>query len=39
VAATLKNGRHDNVLRYIERLTADDPRALPPLDGPLLDEV
>ncbi|HEY7720826.1 MAG TPA: hypothetical protein VIB11_03220 [Pedococcus sp.] len=39
VAVTLKNGRHDNVLRYIERLTADDPRALPPLDGPLLDEV
>lgn len=39
VATTLKNGRHDNVLRYIERLTADDPRTLPPLDGPLLDEV
>jgi hypothetical protein len=39
VALTLKNGRHDNVLRYIARITAEDPRALPPLEGPLLDEV
>ena len=38
VALTLKNGKHDNVLRYIERITTDDPRSLPPLDGPLLDD-
>lgn len=39
VARTLKNGKHDNVMTYIERITSDDPRTLPPLDGPLLDEA
>lgn len=39
VAATLKNGKHDNVLRYIERLSAEDPWSLPVLEEPLLDEA
>lgn len=39
VAATLKNGKHDNVLRYIERLAAEDPWTLPVLEEPLLDEA
>lgn len=29
VARTLKNGKHDNVMTYIERITSDDPRTLP----------
>ncbi len=36
VLATIRAGQHQNVLRYLERLTEPDPRTLPPLEGPLL---
>lgn len=36
VLATIRAGRHADVLTYVERLQAPDPRVLPPLDGPLL---
>ena len=38
VARALERGQHDRVLLYIERITAEDPRTLPPLDGPIFDE-
>jgi hypothetical protein len=39
VAAALLNGKHDRVLAYIRRMSAEDPRSLPPLEGTLHDEV
>ena len=36
VLATIRAGRHDDVMRYVERLMAPDPRDLPPLGRPLL---
>lgn len=38
VARALEKGQHDRVLLFIERITAEDPRTLPPLDGPIFDE-
>lgn len=38
VARALERGQQDRVLTYIERITAPDPRALPPLDGPIFDD-
>lgn len=38
VARALEKGQHDRVSTYIERITAEDPRTLPPLDGPIFEE-
>jgi hypothetical protein len=38
VARALEKGRHDQVLTFIQRINAPDPRELPPLDGPIFDE-
>lgn len=38
VANALERGQQDRVLLYIERISAPDPRDLPPLDGPIFDE-
>lgn len=37
VARALERGQHDRVLAYLERLTADNPVELAPLDAPLLE--
>lgn len=38
VLATIEADRRRDVLTYLERLSIEDPRDLPPLDGPLLVE-
>jgi hypothetical protein len=38
VARALEKGQHDRVLMYIERITAEDPRTLAPLDGPIFGD-
>jgi hypothetical protein len=36
VLATIRAGRHADVMTFLERLSTTDPRGLPPLDRPLL---
>jgi hypothetical protein len=38
VARALEKGQHDRVLTYIGRITAEDPRELPPLEGPIFED-
>jgi hypothetical protein len=37
VARALERGQHDRVLAYLERLSAEDPAGLAPLDSPLFE--
>jgi hypothetical protein len=38
VGPALEKGQHGRVLIFIERITAEDPRTLPPLEGSIFDE-
>ena len=38
IARALERGQQDRVMTYLQRISAPDPSALPPLDGPLFDE-